>query len=461
MPPAATDDAVVTGDGSRRLQLLDVAPFLTLVLVAAMASRLVQDSSFLWHIRAGSAQRALTAVFTTDPFSFTRTGDPWRTQSWLVELLYSSLESTFSSYAWINWMVFVVGSATVLLIGLSLRDVVRSPVSITIALVPVLWLVAPFLRPRPVVFSFLLLAALVVVLQHRRELAWAIVPIIWIWAASHGSWVIGGLLIVLEWLRTGDRRLFKAGAVALVATLLTAHGFGAWGVLSEFAGAGAALDVLVEWNTPNFTSLLQGPFVLLIVGIILASMRGRIVPRDLVVIVPFLILGMSANRSVVPAAIVLAPWAALALPDIRVPSSSRPPAVIIAAFAVVAAFVLLPMLTRPLGTLDAERFPSATLQAAMEGRRTFYSDVMGGYLIFDEWPETLVYIDDRAELYGGDVFVEYLEAVSGSYEELFATYGFDAAVTERDWLLNDRLLRDGWTVVAEDEDLVLYYAPAP
>jgi len=36
MPPTATDDPVVTDGGSRRLQLLDVAPFLTLILVAGI-----------------------------------------------------------------------------------------------------------------------------------------------------------------------------------------------------------------------------------------------------------------------------------------------------------------------------------------------------------------------------------------------------------------------------------------
>lgn len=453
--PASTDD----GSYRRKLQLLDLAPALTLVLVAAMAARPIGDASFLWHIRAGAAQRAMQGVFTEDAFSFTRLGEEWRTQSWLAELLYAALERSVDSYAWVNWMVFAVGVITVVLVAMSLYRSVPSSITVAIALVPILWLMAPWLRPRPVVFSYLLLAALVVVLQNRDRMLWIVVPIIWMWAAVHGSWVIGGLLIVLELARTRDRRILWAGLASLAATLATAHGIGTWLVLAEFREAGAALELLIEWQTPNFLSVLQGPFILLVVGIIVAAMKQRIRPADLWVIVPFLLLGMSANRSVVVATIVLAPYAVRAIPAITVPARSRPPAMMAIASVGVALVVLIPMIVTPLGQFDDAKFPSLELQEAMDGRNVFHSDVMGGWFIFREWPDRLVYIDDRAELYGAEFFEQYLEALAGSYEDLFAEYGFDAAVTESEWLLNDRLLEDGWEPIVEDGDLTLFSAP--
>ncbi|MDK1292944.1 MAG: hypothetical protein QGM46_11535, partial [Actinomycetota bacterium] len=105
------------------------------------------------------------------------------------------------------------------------------------AMVVTVWLAGPFLQPRPVIASYLLLAALVVVLQNRERAAWLVVPIIWIWAGVHGSWVIGGGLLVLEWLRTSDRRVLKAGVAALGSVFLTAHGMGVWETLLDFAGA--------------------------------------------------------------------------------------------------------------------------------------------------------------------------------------------------------------------------------
>ena len=454
-------EATVPGERERGRQrsILDAAPLFTFILVGAMASRLIQDSSFLWHIRAGTLQRDLVSVVSSDPFSYTRLGEEWRTQSWLAELLYAWLEGTFDGYAWVNWMVFVVGTITAALVAVSLRKPAKSPLGVAIALIPVLWLMAPFLRPRPVVFSFLLLAALVVALQNRQSLVWVIIPIIWLWAGVHGSWVIGGALIVLEVIRTMDRKLLYAGLLAALSTLATAHGIGTWLVLLSFRNAGEALDVLVEWQTPNFTSLLQGPYLLLVLGILVAAIQGRIKLRDLVVILPFLALGMSANRSVVPAVIVLAPWAALAIPEMSVPRRVKSPVVVGAVWVLAGVFALLPMFARPLGAFDGDRFPSAETLALMDDRDVFYSDVTGGYLIFAEGPEQLVFIDDRAELYGGEYFLDYLDAVDGAYEEMFAEYGFDAALTEKEWLLTDRLERDGWTRVAEEEELVLLYAP--
>ena len=47
------------------------------------------------------------------------------------------------------------------------------------------------------------------------------------------------------------------------------------------------------------------PLLLIVALIVLGGVRGRVEPRDLVVIVPFLWLGLTQQRSVLPAMIVL------------------------------------------------------------------------------------------------------------------------------------------------------------
>ena len=71
----------------------------------------------------------------------------------------------------------------------------------------VAWLILRTLVPRPVVFSHLLLAALIVVLGERR-LRWTVPLLMWVWAAVHGSFVIGLGLIGLEAIRTRARPLW-------------------------------------------------------------------------------------------------------------------------------------------------------------------------------------------------------------------------------------------------------------
>lgn len=317
----------------------------------------------------------------------------------------------------------------------------------------------PFIQPRPVIFSYLLAAMLVVVIQHKERLLWSAVPIIWIWAAVHGSWVIGGALILLEFLRTFDRRLFFAGLIAGVSTLATAHGLGTWQIVLDFFGSRETLSLMEEWNVPEFTDFVQAPYLLLIFGVIVAGIRSKITVRDLVVILPFLVFGMSSRRAVFPAAIVLLPWAALAIPPVPASRSGVSRGVVVAAGAVFGLVALSPMLLNPLGQLYEERFPSPEIVEALGDGRAFHGDGEGGYLIYATWPEREVYIDDRAELYGIDHFREYRDVRSGVYREAFERWGIEAVLAQAEWALTDVLTADGWTVVASDEYFTVFQRP--
>ncbi|MEZ5176199.1 MAG: hypothetical protein R2823_08355 [Acidimicrobiia bacterium] len=437
------------------LRLVHALPLVPLFMVGLFASGLIIDNSFLWHIRAGTVQHEMGAVLSHDVFSFTELGSPWRTQSWVAELLYGWLESVTPSYLWASWMVLVVSVVIIALVGISMYRPNPSPVVVGFAMIVAVWLIGPFLQPRPVIFSFLLLAALVVVLQHRDRVLWVTVPILWVWAGVHGSWIIGGLLIVLEWLRTSDHRIFRVGLVALAATLATAHGLGTWSVVVDFFGAREALAQMQEWKVPDFGGVAQMPYLLVIAGVIIAAVRGKLTLRDLIVVLPFMFLGMTSRRTVVPAAIVLLPWAARAIPTVTVPRSRTSPAIVGAVMVVLGIVAVVPMLSATTGELDPERFPGRAARDAIAGANAFYDDGVGGFLIFAEWPDRLVWIDDRAELHGAQRFIDYRKAREGDYEAVFAEYGFDAALAKPDWPLTDRLVADGWQVVHTDAEFVV------
>ncbi|MCZ7532999.1 MAG: hypothetical protein M5U23_06290 [Acidimicrobiia bacterium] len=439
-----------------RLRIVHALPLVPVFLVGLLASAEIRDNSFLWHVRAGDVQSAAGSVINHDVFSFTSLGMVWRTQSWLVELLYNGINGAGSSLAWVNWMVLVVGVLTIMFIGTALYRSVPSPVVVGFTLIVAVWLLGPFLQPRPVIFSFLALAALVVVLQNRDRVLWLVVPLIWVWAGIHGSWIIGGLLLALEWLRTGDRQVFKVGLVSLVATLATAHGLGTWLVVYEFFGSQDALALMQEWQVPNFGEFAQMPYLILIAGIIVAGIGGKIRVRDLVVVLPFMFFGMTSQRAVVPAAIVLLPWAVMAIPAVRVPKSAVRPIVASGIIVVLALLAIMPMVSDSVGTLDAELFPSAGARSQIHGLNAFYDDGVGGFLIFSEWPERLVWIDDRAELHGVERMKELGEALNGNYEAVFTRYGFEAALTKPDWPLTDRLAADGWEMTYDDGDFLVF-----
>ena len=434
--------------------VLDAAPLLVGFLLALRASELIRDNSFLWHIRAGSIQLAAERVISTDPFSYTASGEPWRTQSWIVELVYAGLEGATDSLAWANWFVFGVGAVVLALIGLALYDRNRSPVIVTLGLLVAMWLFAPFAQARPVIVSYVFMAALVLILRRRHELMWLLVPLFWLWAGVHGSWALGGALVVLELIRSKDVRLLKVGVVSLAATAFTAHGLGTWIVLYDFSRAAEALSLISEWQPPNFGGLAQAPYLIVITGLFIGFARGKLALRDLIVVLPFLFYGMTSERAVFPAAIVLFPYAVAVVPSPKLARTATARPIALAAMVIIGSFAFLPMVARPLGVIDDERFPDEELVAAIEGRTVFHDTAVGGYLIYAAWPRVPVYIDDRAELYGVERLEEFVRAQSGDYVEVFDRYGIEVAVVKPDTSLWRRLIADGWSVEVASEEFV-------
>ena len=220
-----------------------------------------------------------------------------------------------------------------------------------------------------------------------------------------------------------------------------------------------ALDLIEEWAAPEFLDIVQAPYLLLIAGIIVAAIRGKIGMRDLIVILPFMFLGMSSRRAVFPAAIVLIPWAALAIPPIPDAKTKTSSVVVGVAAALMIVVAVLPMVTKPLGLLGEEYFPSAAMTEALGGDRAFHGDAEGGYLIYAEWPDRLIYIDDRAELYGTELFVEYHDIRGGNYQDAFARWEIEAVMSQNDWPLTEVLTDDGWVIRESDDHFTVFGRP--
>ncbi|MBT8215349.1 MAG: hypothetical protein KJO17_00705 [Acidimicrobiia bacterium] len=433
--------------------LFVVVPVLGVVVAAA---RSITDNSFLWHVRAGTIQLDAGEVLRADPFSFTAAGESWRTQSWIADLGYGLLERTFDGLGWVWPVVAVTMALTLTLVGIAAYREAPNPLVTAGVVFFVGWLLLRTLVPRPVVFSHLLLAALVVALTRRRTW-WAIPLLLWAWAGIHGSFIIGLGLLVLEALRTGRRELAGVAGLSAVTVSLTAHGLALWGILLRFAENRGALDLIQEWAPPDLTDLSVAPYALFIVLIILGAARGRIEPRDLILVVPFLLFGLTSFRALIPAVLVLAPWVAR---TVAFPAAARREeagglnvaiAVVLLGVAVWAG--LLRAGTEP----DDELFPVAAAAALKDGP-VFHGDAVGGYLIWAEWPGRLVYTDDRAELYGAERFEQFADTRAGLplWREVFERYGITQALLSADQSgLQEVLAASGWAERYRDDEYVL------
>jgi hypothetical protein len=441
---------------NRRLSVRHLFVLVPVAGVVVAAARAITDNSFLWHVRAGTVQLDAGEVLRVDPFSFTAQGESWRTQSWIADLLYATLERSTGDLSWVWPMVALTMTITLMLIGIAIYRESGNPLVVATVLFFTAWLVLRTLVPRPVVFSHLLLAALVVVLAHPR-LRWTIPLLVWLWAGLHGSFIIGLGLIVLEALRSGRRELWGVLGLSAVSASLTAHGLALWGVLGEFAASRGALDLIQEWAPPDLTDLSTAPFALFIVAVFFAATRGRIATRDLVVVLPFLLFGLTSYRALIPATLVLAPWVARAI-EVPAPSTRVESGLLNGAIAVVVVAVAVWMgFERAESMPDDELFPVAAVAALAPGP-LFHGDAVGGYLIYAQWPDRLVYTDDRAELYGEERFQEFVDVRAGrnGWREALERYDIDQALLAADSTgLQQVLAASGWSESYRDPDFVV------
>ena len=434
-------------DSRRGFTLWHVVATLPWIVAVLVARSKIGDNSFLWHITAGRLQADTGSVLTADPFSLGRAGQTWRTQSWLADLFYAWADAG-TGLAYVPWLRGVMAGLLFLAIAAIVYSMIRSvPITAVVVFLSAL-LAVPFLNPRPVIFSYLLLALLVLA-DRNKALRWTIPVLFYVWASVHGSWVIGAAYLALRVLETRDyRRIRDEAPIVAFSVIVTAHGWGVFDYLRAFGGSGEALELITEWAPPDLISIARAPFTIGLMVILLGAARGRVSTRNVVFLLPLLWLGLSSSRSVLPVFILIVPVLVVALTGFDRFFTRKLRGIPL----VLAGIFLLPFVLDVEGGLDMNRFPVDLVEQA-ENSTLFHDDVVGGYIIYSAWPQIRPLVDDRAELYGEDL-VEFVQARSAapSWHEYFDEYGFDMALVRDEQAITQVLRLSGWETVATSGD---------
>ena len=440
----------------RVVHLRFLVPFLVL---AWRAGQPIGDNSFLWHVGAGRLQMDAGEVLRSDPFSFTIFGEAWRTQSWLADLGYAWLDDVTGGLSWVPLMKFIVLGAVVALLGLVTYKVSgrRAWVALS-AMLLATWQAVPFSIARPALLGFVLLAVVVAITNTERRALWALPLIFWLWASLHGLFVVGLGYLVLDAVRRRSRRQFAAAALGGLATALTAHGIGTWWILLQFSRNREALDLIREWESPDLFSVAAMPLLVVILGLMAAGATGRLHPRDLWVIVPFVAFGVMAGRNVFPAVIVLIPLLCN-YPDVK-PRKEAAPEPVVVNYALAAVLIVVMAIGVGWGTDFSEtRFPAPQALDALAPGKQWNDSVTGGYMVY-AYPERPVYIDDRAELYGAERIKQFQDTRAGvGVEEAMSEFDLEQAIVPVEWPMVGYLDLLGWEREYEDEFFVVMTAP--
>lgn len=416
------------------LPLLAMAFFgLVTAGVLAATGGALMDPDVWWHVRTGRLILDTGSVPHTDPWSFTAGPDSWVPTAWLSDVLFAGVWR-LGSWDAVRMLRVVLALAVVLALFLTARRGRGLTPGVALAVSLVLLAVAPFLRERPQVLSFLFVAWLAV--QADKVLSGGVmprlivcVPVCWLWANLHGMWVLmpAVLLVVgvLAWLDDRQRvslaaRCILAALLCWAVTLLTPVGprLAIWPLVVRDVAA-----PITEWQPTLPLTVVGLPLTIILAVIVLAWTRGeRPAPTGQVLYVATVaIFGWLAFRNVAPAAILLLPVLSRSVaglfpqPGWRRALQPRTAALVLAA---AVAIGLGGAGLRSLSTPTIGAGQPVRIAAELAGRpadlHVLNGYDVGGLLTGLASPPARVAIDGRTDMWSAEYVRTYIADVSGA-----------------------------------------------
>jgi hypothetical protein len=223
-----------------------------------------------WHLATGRLLATTRALPTTDPLSFTATGQPWHGIPWLTDLVFYGAWASFGfvglSLVKVLAAALTLGALTKAFEAFGAKGAARLAVLPLVAVV----LQSRHTRLRPEIFgvAFVVLLAFVLasfwMARARKPHLWLLVPLLWVWSTVHTSVALGAVLtaatLVLALARADLRRVSLWGwaylGIGLFPLVGTAFGRGvAYAIwMGNRANSPITYAATSEWVRPAWTS---------------------------------------------------------------------------------------------------------------------------------------------------------------------------------------------------------------
>lgn len=349
---------------------------------------------------------------------------------------------------------------------------------------------------RPELFSFCFLVVLQLLLTRHGEgarRAWWGVPVVMLaWANSQGLFVLGFLPIAVFLMeRPRDRRLWSAAGLSVLAVfcnpnvidgamypfvqyqLMRGHGQLYSETIAELRGTFSGSGHVAVWLFPWYLGAL---------GLALLA-RGKWPRlREVLLVVPFVVLALQTRRNVALLPLVsvpvLAAWigAAARRPEVQEFWRAWPPPVralgsigvpLLGALALTAYGTLLVTNRMYVRTESMRAFGAGPAEAAFPEEATrflcaqqvegaLFNDLSSGSYVLWACPEQRVFMDGRLEVYTPEQYARYFQVIAGgeAWAEAAREFGFGVVLVRYVAApqLTQQLLRDpGWALVHLDD----------
>lgn len=482
MPALPQAAEPVSANVGRRIS---AAPAAATLVIAVLAAAQPLDADLWVHLNNGRYLASQGELPYPDPFTFSAGDAVWTVHEWLPALVIYQLVD------WGGVVAAVLGAAAVYAFtwGTLERTLAAhrvGPWMRTAALVAASLPLFPFAGIRPLAFGLLAaVLAAALALHHRRtgsRWVWLLPLAFVFWGNVHASFpigfaLLGALLFEALWARSrlpfvGPRPHTRLGTFAAVTALsvvapalnpsgprLLAQPFFQWG--GEFRRFNS------DWRPPEAFSETWWFFAafLILTGLLLALRRGRVKPTDLALLVMVVAAGYS-TRKVMPFAAVLAPLLLAGPLALTGGFRLHPPAWAVhaaAALALATAIgVAVAVSPRTLDGPTVVPMPAVArdLAAQTSATRIFSTYHWGAYLTWSLWPDALVYIDGRFDLFVPDTLGDYLTVIGlgTDWRAVLGAMDPNAVVIETDSALARQLSvpDSGWHDIGGDHVARVY-----
>jgi hypothetical protein len=493
-PKAAPASPTAPAPAWYRYALLGV----TVLLLLTWFTGEIADTDIWLHLMTGRHTLEHRSLTVPDPFSYTSNIDspafPGEaktryfnlTHEWLAQVSMYLVHSAagFPGLVLLRAVLLIVFCGLIgLMVWWRTRGFYRS-LAATLAAGAV---AINFQQSRPFLITFLLLAATMAVLEHRRWM-WALPPMFLVWANLHGGYFMGWAMLgaycadaLIQRLRkrpiAGERELWLVTIACFLISGVNPNGFRVIEIMLKYRSSGIQSSN-VEWQYPAFwqpsaySFVLFGALVMLLIG------WRKTRPVDWVLFLVFGTASLLAVRNTILMGLV---GPVLMFSYVPLWQRARGAAMEYAAGVLLVVALFFGLRSGRAFQLHAAEWslPSGAADFLAQHHitdRMFNSFENGGYLVWRLWPIEKDFIDPRG--LSEQAFQDYTrilynaDSTGGpSADELLAKYGIGVIVLDgfdrfsgRVHLLAAALAdpnRKDWSLVYADGKSVVYLRDPP
>ena len=444
-----------------------------------------------------------------DVFSHTMTGEAMTPHEWITQVLFAFAERIFD-YEGVILLCALVISTTIWLVFKHIRGEIQAIIPTVLVAILVLLSSMVHWLARPHIFTFLMLACWMMILDQLRmghSKHWWILPLIMLlWANLHGAFIAGFVTWIIYGIGTywdallqtkkNDpnlpvnfwRNYFFGGVTSFAVTLINPSGFNLWKTSVGYLGNRYLVDRTIEYQSPNFHDVKFWPFLILIgiLVIILGFSKRKPTSARLLNAAAWLMMGLYSARNIPLFAIVSAPLLAQSFEDWMTNSFNEvkiferikdsdfrlrelneqlkgyfwPLVSVIIAVAVLSLGINIDLDRKGYG-FDPDVFPVEAVdwlkENPQEGEMFNYFS-WGGYLLYRLWPQEKVFIDAQTDFYGENLTRQYADVIftEDGWQNVLEKYSVTWAILPVNEPCVDAFKSElGWHAIYMDDTAVI------